>query len=52
MILGTKENDSFVLDLGKNKNERPTEVTLPWVKIDKQLKCKCHIEELCRKTAS
>ena len=37
MVLGTKEDDS--------------EVTLLGVKIDKQLKFKSHIEELCRKAA-
>ena len=49
MVLGTKKDDSFVLNLGKNKIESPTEVTLLEVKIDKQLKFKNHIEELCRK---
>ena len=49
--LGTKEADSFVLNIGKNKIESSTEVTLLGVKIDKQLKFKSHIEELCRKAA-
>ena len=51
MVLGTKEADSFVLNIGKNKIESSTEVTLLGVKIDKQLKFKSHIEELCRKAA-
>ena len=51
MVLGTKEADSFVLNIGKNKIKNSTEVTLLGVKIDKQLKFKSHIEELCRKAA-
>ena len=51
MALGTKGNDSFVLNAGKIKIEDSTEVTLFGAKIDKQLKHKIHIEELCRKTA-
>ena len=51
MVLGTKEDDSFVLNTDKNKIESSTEVTLLAVKIDKQLKFKSHIEELCRKAA-
>ena len=51
MVLGTKEADSFVLNIGKNKIESSTEVTLLGVKIDKQLKFKSHIEELYRKAA-
>ena len=50
MVLGTKENDSFVLNAGKIKLENSTEVTLLGAKIDKQLKHKVHIEELCEKT--
>ena len=51
MVLGTKEGDSFVLNIDKNKIESLTEVTLLRVKIDKQLKFKSHIEELFRKAA-
>ena len=51
MVLETKEKDSFVLNIGKNKIESSTEVTILGVKIDKQLKFKSHIEELCRKAA-
>ena len=51
MVMGTKENDSFVLNIRKNKIESSTEVTLLGVKIDKQLKFESHNEELCRKTA-
>ena len=51
MVLGKKEDDSFVLNFGNNKIETSTEVTLLGVKIDKQLKFKTHIEELCRKAA-
>ena len=51
MVLRTKEADYFVLNIGKNKIESSTEVTLLGVKIDKQLKFKSHIEELCRKAA-
>ena len=50
MVLGTKEDDSFVLNIGK-KIESSTEVTLLGVKTDKKLKFKSHIEELCRKAA-
>ena len=50
MVMGTKENDSFVLNIRKNKTESSTEVTLLGVKIDK-LKFESQIEELCRKTA-
>ena len=49
MLLGTKEDDSFVLYVGKNKTESSTEVTLMGVKTEKQLKFKSHAEELCRK---
>ena len=51
MVLGTKEDDSFTLNIGKSKIESSTEVTLLGVKIHKQLKFKSHIEELCRKAA-
>ena len=51
MTLGTKGNDSSVLNAGKIKIEDSTEVTLFGAKIDIQLKHKIHIEELCRKTA-
>ena len=47
MVLGTKEADPFVLNIGKNKIGSSTEVTLLGVKIDEQLKFKSHIEELC-----
>ena len=50
-VLGTKEDDFFVLNIGKNKIESSNEVTLLGVKIEKQLKFKSHIEELCRKAA-
>ena len=50
MVLGTKENDSFVLNAGKIKIENSTEVTLLGAKIDKQLKHKICIDELRRKT--
>ena len=49
MALRTKENDSFVLHAGKIKIEHSTEVTLFGAKVDKQLKHKIHIEELCRR---
>ena len=49
MVLGTKEADSFVLIINKNKIKSWTEVTLLGVKNDKQLKSKSHIEELCKK---
>ena len=51
MVLGTREDDSFVLNIGKSKIESSTEVMLLGVKIDKQLNFKSHIEELCRKAA-
>ena len=49
MVLGTKETDSFVLNIGKSKIESSAEVTLLGFKIGRQLKFKSHIEELCRK---
>ena len=51
MVMGTKEADSFVLNLANNKIESSAEVTLLGIKIDKQLKFKRNIEELCRKAA-
>ena len=51
MVLGTKENGSFVLNIDKNKIENSTEVTLLGAKIDKQLKFKSHTEELYIKAA-
>ena len=51
MVLGTKENDSFVLNAGKIKVENSTEVTLLGAKIDKQLKHKICIDELHRKNS-
>ena len=51
MVLETKEDDSFFLNIGENKIESSTEVMLLGVKIDKQLKFKSDIEELCRKSA-
>ena len=50
MVLGTKD-DFSILNIGKNKIESSTEVILLGVKIEKQLKFKSHIEELCRKAA-
>ena len=35
--MGTNKNDSFVLNLDKNKIKSSTEVTLPGIKIDKKL---------------
>ena len=40
MVLETKENDSCILNIGKNKMENSIEVTLLGVKIDKKLKLK------------
>ena len=51
MVLGTKEDDSFVLNITKNKTESSNKVTLLGVKIDKHLKLKSHTEELRRKAA-
>ena len=51
MVLGTKEDNSFVLNAGKIKIANSTEVTLLGAKIDKQLKHKICIDELHRKTA-
>ena len=51
MVLGTKKDDSFVLNIDKNKIESSTEVTLLGIKIDKQLKLKSHNEELWRTAA-
>ena len=50
MVLGTKENNSFVLNAGKIKIDDSTEVTLFGAKTDKQRKHKTHTEELCIKT--
>ena len=49
MVLGIKQGDSFVLNIGKNKIESSTEVVLLGVKIDKKVEFKSHIEEMCRK---
>ena len=49
MVPETTENNSFVLNISKNKTENSTKVTLLGTKIDKQLKFKSYIEELCRK---
>ena len=49
MVPGTKGDDSFVLNIGKNKIGSSSEVTFLGVKIDKQLKYKSHIEELFRR---
>ena len=49
MVPGTNVDDSFVLNIGKNKTENSTEVTFLGVKIDKQLKYKSYIEELFRR---
>ena len=49
MVLGTKEDDSFVLNIGKNKIESSAEVTLLGVKIDKRLKFKSQTEEHAEK---
>ena len=49
MILGTKKDDSFVLNIGKNKIESSNKVALLGVKIDKPLKFKSHTEEPCGK---
>ena len=51
MVLGTKQDDSFFLNIGKNKIESSTKVTLLEVKINKQLKFRSHTEELYRKAA-
>ena len=51
MVLGTKEDDLFVLNIGKNEIESSTKVTLLGVKIDRQLKFKSLIEEVDRKAA-
>ena len=50
MVLGTKEDDSFVLNISK-KTKLKAEMKLLGVKIDKRLNFKSHIEELCRKAA-
>lgn len=46
MFLGTNENYSLVLNIGKNKIKSSTKVALLEIKIDKKLKFKSHIEEL------
>ena len=51
MVLGTRENDSYILNIGKNKIENSTQVTLMGVKTDKQLEFKTHIQELGRKAS-
>ena len=52
MVLWIKENDSFILNIGKNKIKNSAEATLLGVKTDKQLKLKSYIEGLCRKVAN
>ena len=51
IIQGTKEDNCFVLNVGKNKLESSAEVILLGVKFDKQLKFKSHVKELCMKGA-
>ena len=51
MVPRTKRKRFFCLNAGKIKIENSAEVTLLGAKIDKQLKHKIPIEELCRKTA-
>ena len=51
MVLGTKEDDAFVLITGMSKIESSTETTLPGVNSDKPLKFKSQIEIACRKAA-
>ena len=50
MILGTNENDSFVLNIGKNKIKSSSEVKFLGIKIDQKPKFKSDIEGLCQKT--
>ena len=51
MILGDKQNTSLVLDInGKNINNS-REIELLGIVIDNQLKCKKHIENLCKKAS-
>ena len=49
MVLGTKEADSFVSNVGNNKIESSTEVTSLGVKIDKQLNLKVSLKNCAEK---
>ena len=51
MILGDKQNTSFVLNINGKKNNNSREIELLRIVIDNQLKFKKHIENLCKKAS-
>ena len=50
MILGDKQNASFILNINRKKITNPREIELLTIVIDIQLKCKEHIENLRKKS--
>ena len=51
MILGDKQNISLVLNINGKKISNSREIELLGIVIDNQLKCKKHIEDLCKKAS-
>ena len=51
MILGNKDERFFHIHINNVKIKNPNEVTLPGIKIDKNLSFKKHISELCRRAS-
>ena len=51
IILGDKQNNTFVLNIHENEIKNSSEVELLDITIDSQLKFKKHIDNLCRKAS-
>ena len=51
MVLGDKQNTSFVLNINGKKINNSREIDLLGIVIDNQLKFKKHIENLCKKAS-
>ena len=51
MILGDKQNTSFVLNINGKKISNSREIELLWIVIDNQLKFKKQIENLWKKSS-
>ena len=43
MVLGKNENDSFVLNIDRNKIRSSTELTVMKIKFERELKFKSHL---------
>ena len=50
MILGDKQNASFILNINRKKITNPREIERLTIVIDNQMKFKKHIENLCKKS--